>query len=172
MVRISVASTNATLEGQKFTPYQGPGQGFSGLALLGEANQVYGINLSMALAFQPEQPVTAAATVAVQLCGGLEAFDVVLNRCACSPGAERLFSGDCACVPAPRRAPASAPALLLPPAPPSLRPDAAAASGRRRPAGAFPSSTSSRTSTSATPGRPRRGPATPQVRPHGPLSHD
>lgn len=100
MVNIFVRSSNATLEGQKSTEYKRPGQSFSGLALLGEANRVYGLNLSAVLAFQPEQPIETALTVAVQLCGGLEAYDTVLNRCACSPGAERLFSGDCACVPA------------------------------------------------------------------------
>lgn len=115
MVSVAISGTNITLEGQKTVSYKRPGQGFSGLALLGEANTAYPFNVTSQLAFQPNQPVRVALSVSVRLCGGLEAFDSVLNRCACSPGSERLFSGDCACAgPRPRATrPATRPSLRL-----------------------------------------------------------
>lgn len=97
-VRLEVVAANATLEGERATSYRGPGQGFSGLTLVGTVGAVYDLTVRASLTTQPELPVLVADTsVAVALCDTMESYDAVLSRCTCITGSERSPKGKCRC---------------------------------------------------------------------------
>lgn len=102
-VAVSPANdTYAALEGQRSTPYAGPGQAFSGLVLLASAGSRSELTVTARLPdAQPgggaESAVSASVLVAVAPCGPTEAFDPSLRRCACPTGSSRAPSGSCRC---------------------------------------------------------------------------
>lgn len=98
LVTIHVATSNGSLEGETSTPYKGPGQGFSGLSLLGEANAtVQVVFLALLPTVQSGRAVATVVPVEVQLCSMTEIFDPALSRCVCPPGSQRTAEGTCKC---------------------------------------------------------------------------